>query len=67
MEVFEQQSEEYKEKVLPKAVRARVGVEALIGFDNPLHQMVAHDVFLLKLHLADAFHAIKHAKGVNQA
>ncbi len=32
MEVFEQQSEEYKESVLPKAVRKRVGVEALIGF-----------------------------------
>jgi len=32
MELFEAQSAEYKESVLPKAVRARVGVEALIGF-----------------------------------
>ena len=28
MELFEQQSDEYKEQVLPKAVRARVAVEA---------------------------------------
>lgn len=32
MDVFEQQSEEYKEKVLPKNVRARVAVEALSDF-----------------------------------
>ena len=32
MDVFEEQDAEYKEKVLPKAVRARVAVEALIGF-----------------------------------
>ena len=32
MEVFEEQSEEYKESVLPKAVRRRVAVEALSGF-----------------------------------
>lgn len=32
MDVFEQQPEEYKEKVLPKAVRARVAVEALSYF-----------------------------------
>lgn len=32
MDVFEEQSCEYKEKVLPKAVRARVAVEALIDF-----------------------------------
>ncbi len=32
MDVFEKQSAEYKEKVLPKAVRARVAVEALSGF-----------------------------------
>ena len=32
MDVFEQQSEEYKEKVLPKNVRARVAVEALSYF-----------------------------------
>lgn len=32
MDVFEEQSAEYKEMVLPKAVRKRVAVEALIGF-----------------------------------
>lgn len=32
MDVFEKQSEEYKESVLPKAVRARVAVEALTDF-----------------------------------
>ena len=32
MEVFEAQSAEYKESVLPKNVRARVAVEALSGF-----------------------------------
>ncbi|MGN0297754.1 MAG: transketolase [Lachnospiraceae bacterium] len=32
MDIFEQQSPEYKESVLPKKVRARVAVEALIDF-----------------------------------
>nr|WP_304081608.1 transketolase [Mitsuokella multacida] len=32
MELFEQQSEEYKESILPKDVRARVAVEALSSF-----------------------------------
>lgn len=32
MDVFEQQSQEYKEEILPKNVRARVVVEALSGF-----------------------------------
>ena len=32
IDVFEMQSEEYKESVLPKAVRARVAVEALTDF-----------------------------------
>lgn len=32
MEVFEQQPEEYRESVLPRAVRRRVAVEALSGF-----------------------------------
>ena len=32
MEIFDAQSKEYKESVLPNAVRARVGIEALIGF-----------------------------------
>lgn len=32
MDLFEEQPEEYKEAVLPKAVRKRVGVEALSGF-----------------------------------
>lgn len=32
MDIFEEQSEEYKESVLPKAVRKRVGVEALSGY-----------------------------------
>lgn len=32
MDVFEQQSEEYKESILPKACRKRVAVEALSGF-----------------------------------
>lgn len=32
MEVFEEQTAEYKESVLPKAVRKRVAVEALSGF-----------------------------------
>ena len=32
MDVFEEQPQEYKEKVLPKAVRKRVAVEALGGF-----------------------------------
>ena len=32
MDVFEEQSEEYKESVLPKSVRKRVAVEALSGF-----------------------------------
>ncbi len=32
MDLFEQQSEEYKESVLPKSVRKRVAVEALSGF-----------------------------------
>lgn len=32
MDVFEQQSDEYKEKVLPKSVRKRVAVEALSDF-----------------------------------
>lgn len=32
MDVFEEQSEEYKESVLPKNVRRRVAVEALSGF-----------------------------------
>lgn len=32
MDLFEEQSQEYKEQVLPKAVRKRVAVEALIGY-----------------------------------
>jgi transketolase len=32
MDVFEEQSAEYRESVLPKAVRRRVGVEALASF-----------------------------------
>ena len=32
MDVLEQQSQEYKEEILPKNVRARVAVEALSGF-----------------------------------
>ncbi len=32
MDLFEEQSDAYKESVLPKDVRARVGVEALSGF-----------------------------------
>ncbi len=32
VDLFEEQDEAYKEKVLPKNVRARVAVEALIGF-----------------------------------
>ncbi len=32
MDLFEQQSDEYKESVLPKKVRARVAVEALMDF-----------------------------------
>ncbi len=32
MDVFEQQSDEYKENILPKKVRARVAVEALSSF-----------------------------------
>lgn len=32
MDIFEEQSEEYKESVLPKSVRKRVAVEALSGF-----------------------------------
>ena len=32
MDLFDRQSEEYKERVLPKRVRARVAVEALSGF-----------------------------------
>lgn len=32
MDVFEEQSEEYKESVLPKSVRKRVAIEALSGF-----------------------------------
>lgn len=32
MDIFEEQSAEYKEKVLPKTVRARVAVEALTDF-----------------------------------
>lgn len=32
MDLFEEQSDEYKESVLPKAVRRRVAVEALSGF-----------------------------------
>ena len=32
MDIFEEQSAEYKEKVLPTSVRKRVAVEALIGF-----------------------------------
>ena len=32
MEVFERQSDEYKESVLPKSVRKRVAVEALSEF-----------------------------------
>lgn len=32
MDVFEQQSEDYKERILPKSVRARVAVEALSDF-----------------------------------
>lgn len=32
MEIFEKQTPEYKESVLPKAVRKRVAIEALSGF-----------------------------------
>ena len=32
MDVFEKQSDEYKESVLPKSVRKRVAVEALSDF-----------------------------------
>ena len=32
MELFEQQSDEYKEKILPKKIRARVAVEAAANF-----------------------------------
>ena len=32
VDVFEQQPAEYKESVLPKAVRARVAIEAASGF-----------------------------------
>ena len=31
-DIFEEQSEEYKNSVLPKNIRKRVAVEALIGF-----------------------------------
>ena len=32
VDIFEEQDEEYKEKVLPKSIRKRVAVEALIGY-----------------------------------
>ena len=32
VDVFEQQSDEYKESVLPKAIRARVAIEAASSF-----------------------------------
>ncbi len=32
MDIFEEQPDEYKEKILPKSVRARVAVEALIDY-----------------------------------
>ena len=32
MDLFEEQSAEYKEAILPKSVRARVAVEALIDY-----------------------------------
>ncbi|MCC8127634.1 MAG: transketolase [Clostridiales bacterium] len=32
MDVFEEQSEEYRESILPKSVRRRVGIEASAGF-----------------------------------
>jgi transketolase len=32
MDVFEEQSDEYKESILPKSIRARVAVEALSSF-----------------------------------
>ncbi len=32
MDIFEEQPEEYKEKILPKEIRARVAVEALSAF-----------------------------------
>ena len=32
MDLFEQQSDDYKESVLPRSVRKRVAVEALSGF-----------------------------------
>ena len=32
MDIFEEQPNEYKEKILPKNVRARVAVEALIDY-----------------------------------
>ena len=42
MDVFEAQSDEYKESILPKNIRARVAVEALSGFrwENMLNWMV---------------------------
>ena len=32
MDLFEEQDDEYKESVLPDAVRARVAIEALVSF-----------------------------------
>jgi transketolase len=76
-ELFEEQSESYKESVLPKGVRARVAVEAATGFG--WHQYVGLDGALVTIdhfgasapanRLFEEFgltvgHVVKAAKGV---
>src|ERR1035438_5611124 len=50
------------ERQLP--TRAHRLVVALVGFDNPLHQRVAHYVLVVELHETDAFHAFEHFRGL---
>ena len=38
----------------------------LVGLDDALHELVAHDVLLAELYLAYAFHAIEHLESLYQ-
>ena len=41
-------------------------VVPLVSLDNPLHQMVTHDIFLAELNLPYAIHAVENAKGLHK-
>ena len=57
MEVFERQSDAYKQKILPKSVRARVCVEALSGFGWDRYAGLDGEVIAMQTYGASAPYA----------